>query len=353
MAVLSGGSTAGLSTYTFEWSGNNVVLASIRSRHSTPRSTTAMSMPVDGIRDELDTFTLSSLERAALTEAVVRLQGIQESSISYLLHNDPSTIPAYSDGDEDTSIEDDYIGIDAVGPYEQDILHWQDWKPDSSVATLSGPAERRPLLQRKDSTVQTFLYEFKLTRDHVLTISTPQEKVEAAWHELAELYKLQRDKAKDFKLTDIFCFLQVDDKILTSIPAEEVAALKECIRNLATYAVQRLEHPTFILLRERSPVLQYELNIFTLCLRKEIEEQSEMLIRFWFEDGYHWIEGQMFQIMATETQTSVDLIIIHKREKKHTRPKYQILYDISELNTQGVFFRCQGLGYAGRILVLP
>ncbi|KAK5312554.1 hypothetical protein LTR93_011290 [Exophiala xenobiotica] len=303
-----------------------------------------MSMPVDGIRDELDTFTLSSLERAALTEAVVRLQGIQESSISYLLHNDPSTIPAYSDGDEDTSIEDDYIGIDAVGPYEQDILHWQDWKPDSSVATLSGPAERRPLLQRKDSTVQTFLYEFKLTRDHVLTISTPQEKVEAAWHELAELYKLQRDKAKDFKLTDIFCFLQVDDKILTSIPAEEVAALKECIRNLATYAVQRLEHPTFILLRERSPVLQYELNIFTLCLRKEIEEQSEMLIRFWFEDGYHWIEGQMFQIMATETQTSVDLIIIHKREKKHTRPKYQILYDISELNTQGVFFRCQGLG---------
>ncbi|KAK5231842.1 hypothetical protein LTR47_006975 [Exophiala xenobiotica] len=75
VAVLSGGSTAGLSTYTFEWSKNNVVLASVRSRHSTPPFTTAMSMPVDWIRDELlhspDTFTLSSLERAALTEAVI------------------------------------------------------------------------------------------------------------------------------------------------------------------------------------------------------------------------------------------------------------------------------------------
>ncbi|KAK5221535.1 hypothetical protein LTR99_010973 [Exophiala xenobiotica] len=346
---------SGESTYVFKWSDNNVILASFHSSRSPKPFTRATDlMALDWMHEELlefpDTFTHSNLERAAVTEAVVRLRLVEASAMPYL-QNDRT---ANSDGDGHTIIEDDYVDIDAIAPYEHDILPWEDWKPDNIIATLSGPAERGPLLQHEDSREQTLLYQFKLTRDDALTISTRHEEVETAWYESAERYKLQRDKGKDFKLTDVFCFLQADDRILTSISPEELAALKECVRILATYAVQRLEHPAFTLLRDRSPVLQCELHIFTLCLRKEVEEQSEMLIQFWFEDHlYDWTYGQIFQVMTTETQTSVDLTITHKREKKHMQPKYQILHHMSELNQQGVFFCCEGLGYAGKILVLP
>ncbi|KAK5401656.1 hypothetical protein LTR06_011020 [Exophiala xenobiotica] len=284
-------------------------------------------MAFDWIQQELleypDTFTHSNLERAALTEAVARLRWVAESPIS--------AIRANSNSDEDTNIEDDDIDIDDVAPYVADIHPWEHWQPDNIIATLSGPAER-PLLQRRGSIEQTRLYEFKLTKDNTLTISTRHAEVKAVWYKLAECYKLHRRKGKDFKLTDVFCFLQADDKILTIIPPEEVTALKWCVRIVATHAVKRLEHPTFT----------------------EIKEQSEMLIRFWFEDEmYAWTFGQMFQVMTTETQTAVDLIVIQERDKKQAGPKYQVLNHMSELNVQGIFFCCEGLGYAGKILALP
>jgi len=61
----------------------------------------------------------------------------------------------------------------------------------------------------------------------------------------------------------------------------------------------------------------------------------------------------MGQVMTTETQTTVDLTVIQRCDKKQTGSKYQILRHISELNEQGVFFCCEGLGYAGEILVHP
>jgi hypothetical protein len=61
----------------------------------------------------------------------------------------------------------------------------------------------------------------------------------------------------------------------------------------------------------------------------------------------------MFQVMTTETQTAVDLIVIQGRGKKQAGPKYQILHHMSKLNEQGIFFCCKGLGYAGKILALP
>ncbi|KAJ9493680.1 hypothetical protein H2202_010842 [Exophiala xenobiotica] len=202
-----------------------------------------------------------------------------------------------------------------------------DWEPDNIIASLWGGAERGPLLQRKDSTEQTLLYEFKLAEDNVLAISTRDEEVEATWYELAERYKLQRGKVKDFKLTDIFCLLQADDKIITSIPPEEVAALKECVRILATHAVKRLELPTFSPLRDRTPVFQCELHIFTLCLRKESKEQSVVLIQSWLgRPLYAWIYGHMFQVMTTKTQTAVEVFITYERDGKlMTLPKYEFV----------------------------
>ncbi|KAK7894608.1 hypothetical protein LTR67_006370 [Exophiala xenobiotica] len=356
VAVLSSGE----SRYVFKWSENNVILASFHSSHSTPPFTTATGlMTLDWMHEELlefpDTFTHSNLERAALTEAVVRLQEIQEPQISYPLQNDSPGTPANSDSDENTSIEDDYLDVDDVATYVQHIPPWQDWKPDNTVATLSGPAEWRPLLQRTGSTEQIPLYEFKLTKDHELTISTRHVEVEAAWYELAECYKLHRSKGKDFKLTDVFCFLQADDNILTSIPPEEVTALKECVRILATQAVKRLEHPTFTLLRDRCPILQCELHIFTLCLRKEIKEQSVVLIQRWLNSSlYAWTHGHIFQVMTMEARTAVEVSILYERDGKlMVLSKYEIRQHMSELNAQGVYFRCEGLGPAGEILALP
>ncbi|KAK5203016.1 hypothetical protein LTR41_011240 [Exophiala xenobiotica] len=289
VAVLSGGNTAGLSSYTFKWSDNHVMLVIFRSHHSTvtnPFTTGTDLMTLDWMHDELlqspNTFTHPSLERAALTEAVARFR-VEESPrardapLSHPLQNHRTAIIAHSDTADNTSVEDDYIDIDDGDFYVQDTLLWQDWKPHNIIATLSGPAESGPILQRKDPAEQSLLYKFKLTRDHTLTISTRHKAVEAAWHELAERYKLQRGNGKDFKLADVYCFLQTDLKL--PIPSEEVAALMECVGTVAAQAVKRLEHPTFTLLRDRSPVLQCESSIFTLCLRKEIKEQSEMLIQ--------------------------------------------------------------------------
>jgi hypothetical protein len=248
--------------------------------------------------------------------------------------------------------DDEYIQIDHAGFYVSKIQPWKDWQPNNGIATLSRLAESGPLLQMEGSIVPVPLYEFKLTADHTLTISTCHPKVEAAWLGLTESYQLQRAKGKDFPLSDVFCFLQTDMKLPISL--EEVTALKECVQTLAMEAVKRLQHSTFTLLRDRSQVLQCELNILTLCLRKEIKEQSEMLIQIWLDDRwYAWIYGQICQVMTTETQTTVDLTVIQGRDKKQTGPKYQILRHMSELNEQGVFFCCEGLGYAGKILVLP
>ncbi|KAK5189237.1 hypothetical protein LTR72_011270 [Exophiala xenobiotica] len=350
------------STYVFKRSDNNVILASFHSSYSTPPFTTATDlMALDWMHEELlqspDTFTHSSLERAALTVAVARLRLVEESmardaTLSHSLQNYTTAIPACSDSDEDTSIEDGYIDIYDRALYVKDIRPWQDWQRDNIIGTLSGPAERGPLLQRKDSFEQTLLYRFELAKDDTVTISPRHE---ASWYELAERYKLQRGKGNDFKLTDIFCFLQADDKILTSTPPEEVAALKECVRILATQAVKRLEHPAFTLLRDRSPVLQCELHILTLCIRKEIKEQSMVLIKSWIDRSlYAWIYGQIFQVMTTKTRTAVEVFIIYERDEKLIiLPKYEIRQHMSELNAQGVYFCCEGLGHAGEILALP
>ena len=81
---------SGKSIYTFEWSANNAILARFCSPLSTRPFTTATdSVTLDWIYHELlespDTFTHSSLERAALTEAVARLRRVEELAISYLL----------------------------------------------------------------------------------------------------------------------------------------------------------------------------------------------------------------------------------------------------------------------------
>ncbi|KAL2419243.1 hypothetical protein ABEF95_003331 [Exophiala dermatitidis] len=200
----------------------------------------------------------------------------------------------------------------------------------------------------QDPTYLVQLYTFKLTKKHKLTVSTHRQEVEATRHEMAETYKLQRRQGKDFVLADVLCFLQTDWTL--PIPLEEIAALRECVYALALEAVKRLEHPTFTLLRDRDPILQCEMLTFTLCIRKEMEEQSEMLVQFWLNDRqYAWKSGHM----TTETQTSVDLTITHGRDKNQSGSKYQMFRHMSELNEQGVFFCREGLGYAGKILVLP
>lgn len=365
VAVLFSSDHAGVSKYTFQCSDKKGIIGTFTSRDPTltsPFTTGADSMGLDWMYDELlqspDAFAHSSLERAALTVTVVKLRGIQRSqrardvTLSHSLPSCQTTTKSHCDRAPNMDIEDDYIQIDHPGFYLPKIQPWKDWQPENVIATLSSLVESGPLLQMEKSIDPVSLYEFKLTTNHTLTISTRCPEVEAAWFELAESYRLQRAKGKDFPLSDVFCFLQTDMKL--PIPPEEATALKECIQTLAMEAVKRLQYSTFTLLRDRSPVLQCELHIFTLCLRKEIKEQTEMLIQFWLDDRrYAWIYGQMGQVMTTETQTTVDLTVIQRRDKKQTGPKYQIFRHISELNEQGVFFCCEGLGYAGEILVLP
>lgn len=242
--------------------------------------------------------------------------------------------------------EDGYIQIDHA-----EIQPWKDWEPNNVIATLSGPAESEPLLQMESSIVPGPLYEFKLTADHTLTISTCLQKVEAAWRMLTGSYRLERATGNEFPLSDVYCFLQTDMKL--PIPSKEAAALRECVRTVATEAVKRLQDPNFALLRDRCPILQCELHTFTLCLRIGIEEQSEVLIQTFLGDVYAWAYGKLVQVMTTKTQTFVELTIKHGGDAQGAAPKYEICQHVSDLNRQGAYFCNKGLGYAGRILKLP
>ena len=76
--------------------------------------------------------------------------------------------------------------IDRAGFYVPKIQPWKDWQPENVIATLFILAESGPLLQRERSIDPVSLYEFKLTADHTLTISTRHPEVETTWLELAE-----------------------------------------------------------------------------------------------------------------------------------------------------------------------
>lgn len=343
VAVLSYLANAG--AYTFKWSADNIVSVTFSSRNPTvtkPFTGGPDLMTINWIYYELrhypDTFTHSRLKRKGLTEAVARVRmfadsrGARDATLTHHVQNSAITDigDGYSDVDDDT--------------YGDKIHPWRDWQSDQIIATLSGPAPKRPLQTK------VVLYRFKLAWDDTITISTHHEEVEEAWYKLAEHFKLGRDKRKDFLLVDIFCFLQTEFPL--PVPPGEVAALKKCVYIIATEAVKRLQHPTWSVVRDRSPVLQCELHTFTACLRKEEEGQSEMRIQFWQDKLQAWVHGHLFQVMTTEKLTTVDLFITRAGNKEQTAPKYPIRQHMSELNEQGAYFCYPGLGYAGMILQL-
>ncbi|KIW30924.1 uncharacterized protein PV07_02615 [Cladophialophora immunda] len=360
IAVLSSLTPAGASSYTFTRSNDNAVSGTFHSTDATltePFTTGVSPMGLDWIYEELlqspDAFTHSNLERAALTATVFELRGIaepQRARNGALPGQPPSgqtTVQACMD------MDDEFTQVDYPDFYFPEIHSWAKWQPDNVIASLYRVGG--PLLQRESS--MESLYEFKLTVDDTLTISTRHPEVEAAWHTSAERLKLHRDKGKDFKLVDVICFLQTD-VILPElpIPAEEVAALKDCVYKVAEDAVERLQHPTFVLLRARSPVLQCELNTLTLCLRREKGDQSTVAIKHRLNPDIDvLIYGRISPVMTTETQTAVEISVTYMCDGELITPPhpYKIRENISELNAHGVYFCRRGLGDAGKILVLP
>lgn len=110
VAVLSGVNTTGRMTYTFEWK-DNVIVGTFRSSDRTlmsPFTTINGSMTVDGIHDELlqppNTSTQPRLERAALTAAVTKLRGLQESRACQT-----ATKQHHTNGPKMVDIEDAYV----------------------------------------------------------------------------------------------------------------------------------------------------------------------------------------------------------------------------------------------------
>lgn len=313
------------------------------------------------LREHPEAFTHPGVERAGLNAAVVRLHAIEESqrardtTLSLSLPDDQAAfeddyeVLNMADADDEMQIKCNTITYEA---YIARFVPWGHWRRQKSIATLSGPAKHGPPFQRQDPTNRVLLYKIKETKENTLTIEVRNPEVEAALHDLAERYNLQRDKGKVFILVDVFCFLQLFDSHLP-IPLHEVNALKECVQTVAKYAVTRLDGPSFTLLRDRNPVLTYERNVFTLCLRMETGEQSAMWVRDWVSRcHYCWVSARMCQVMTTKTQKTVDVSIESACEAKSEVP-YQVHHDISELNLQGAFFQKQGLRYAGEIVHLP
>ena len=133
-------------------------------------------MALDWMYDELlqspDAFVHSSLERAALTVTVVKLQGVHGSptprdvTIPHSLLSGQTIIKGDSDRAPNMDREDEYIEVDPMVFYVPTIQPWKDWQPDNAIATLSHLPESGPLLQMESSIVPVPLYEFKLTAEH-------------------------------------------------------------------------------------------------------------------------------------------------------------------------------------------
>jgi hypothetical protein len=249
---------------------------------------------------------------------------------------------------QNMDIEDDYLNITfQPGFYSHDVQPWGDWKVGHPIATLSCPGESGPLLQMKDTTNLVALYEFKLKPDNTLTIFPYRQEVKAHWQTLAQNYQLQRDDEKDFRLADVFCFLQSDSKL--PIEPQEVDALRNCVKIVAVNAIERLEHRSSTIILNRSPVLQCELKVFTLCLRKESKDQSELNIQVWLENRlYGWASAELLQVMTTKTQTAVELTAVYKRDGNERVKDCTIHHHMSELNQEGKLTAKKALDMPGR-----